>query len=313
MKFLEDLKKELRKQGMNDFEINEIIQDHQEMISEAQLEGLKDEDIPQKFGNPVDLANELAKNADSKETQTTENGYTLYKSFEASDLKKMKVVIVSDDLVLESSNQDTVEVYMKKIKNPEDYEVKMEDGKFSLELVRKKKGYIFNNKSGYILIKYPNEKRLEKVDLTSVSGEVKITNLEAEKGLIKTTSGDSNIFDIDCKEVKIQTVSGDAKVHKISSKDCDLSSVSGDFEAEDLTIENKLYCNSVSGDFVVTKATCSKGTFQTVSGDMRGVNFYPQELTLQSVSGDITIENEDQSHIINIVKKRTLSGDIKIK
>ena len=54
--FLQNLEDELKKNNLNEEEINDIIADHSEMIESAISEGLSDEDLEQKFGNPKDLA-----------------------------------------------------------------------------------------------------------------------------------------------------------------------------------------------------------------------------------------------------------------
>ena len=59
-KFLKDLETELRKNKLSGAEIKEILADHEEMIQSAKNEGLTDEELEAKFGNPKKVAEELS-------------------------------------------------------------------------------------------------------------------------------------------------------------------------------------------------------------------------------------------------------------
>jgi len=59
-KFLENLRTELKKKHINEGEIEEILRDHEEMIDEALAEGLSEEDITKKFGNPEQVAADIS-------------------------------------------------------------------------------------------------------------------------------------------------------------------------------------------------------------------------------------------------------------
>ena len=53
-------------------------------------------------------------------------------------------------------------------------------------------------------------------------------------------------------------------------------------------------------------------TLKSVSGDCIGEELYPKSISLRSVSGDIKIENKDVSRRIEVLRDKTVSGDIKI-
>ncbi len=83
-KFLKDLEKELKKLHMNNKDIAEIMADHKEMLEQALYDGLTDEEIEIKFGDPEKLAKEL--NGDSEYEQEIEirtDEDKLFKSFPA--------------------------------------------------------------------------------------------------------------------------------------------------------------------------------------------------------------------------------------
>ena len=101
-KFLKDLEKELKKMKMSSKNIEEILNDHKEMMAEAVNEGLTDAELYEKFGNPEILARDLYE--DEKEVKVNMNeyveygqygsieGYTLFKSFPATELKEVIVI-----------------------------------------------------------------------------------------------------------------------------------------------------------------------------------------------------------------------------
>ena len=66
-KFLKELEMELKMLKMNNKDIDEILEDHKEMIDAAIDEGLNETEIEEKFGNPKNVAKELSK--DTKESK----------------------------------------------------------------------------------------------------------------------------------------------------------------------------------------------------------------------------------------------------
>ena len=70
MKYIEDLKIELSKTDLTDYEINEIIEDFQEMINEALEQGVEEKDFEAKFGSPKQLASELGTEYNEKQEKS---------------------------------------------------------------------------------------------------------------------------------------------------------------------------------------------------------------------------------------------------
>lgn len=310
-KYLEDLKKELLKLNISKQEIEEIISDHVEMISEAQEEGLTDEELVTKFGNPADLAEELSKDS-SKQPENT-NEYKLFKTFPVvGEFEEVDVKLVSDDIHYEVGDNDSIEVYYKNIKDIDDYEIEFNKGKFVLRKVKKVKLFNFHTSSGTLLVKAPKAE-LKKFMLASVSGDVELSDINTKKLKIATTSGDLVIGHIIGSEVEITTVSGDSKVESLTSNEVYFNAVSGDFHVSNGTINGDVTANTVSGDFEINDFTAKEFDFKTVSGDLEASEFYPELVNLKSVSGDITINNTDKLRPVKVGKKKTLSGDINIK
>ena len=105
-KYLENLEKELKKLKINNQEIAEILADHKEMIEAAKSDGVSDEELVEKFGNPNKVAKELSEDNINNSKNRTEfseialKGYKLLKSFPAANgLKTVTIELLSEDVI----------------------------------------------------------------------------------------------------------------------------------------------------------------------------------------------------------------------
>lgn len=313
-KFLEDLKKELNKYSILDEEVQDILSDHEDMIREAINEGLRESDIPTKFGNPKVLAKELSLTATKKSKTVQDSSFTLINTFYTEDLESVILNTISDDLILERHDSYNVEVLMKNVKEVKDYEIELKGTVFTLKNKKGKKGFFSSNNSiGKVLVKLPLHLELKESNISVISGDCIIDDLGSEKIQLSSVSGDLNLDSLKCETIYIKTVSGDVDIRNISTGKALITAVSGDYKIANLAVVNDLDMNTVSGDFNVSNTYCDKLFLSTVSGDLKGIDFYPNEVSLKSVSGDIVISNGDKNKTINIVRKKSLSGEIKIK
>jgi DUF4097 and DUF4098 domain-containing protein YvlB len=312
-KFLEVLKKELQKNNVNSEEIVEIIKDHEEMLEDGLSEGLKEEEIINRFGNPKDLALELAVIRERKD-KTMKNGYELVKEFQDVAVFKTLVKVVSDDVIYEESLGNEIKVYAKDINNIEDYEIFYNDGEFILKQTKEKSVSFFSKKSGKFIVEFPmSNPQYKEFFFSTVSGDFVLEQLNCPKCIITSTSGDAKLKNINTINFKVKTVSGDVSIEETSTNDAELNTVSGDVSADKFNVANDMYLNTVSGDIDLTNAKCDKAIFTTVSGDLIGKEFYLNDLSFKSVSGDAKIENENKEHEIKISKKKSVSGKVTIK
>lgn len=316
-KFLEDLKRELKKVGIKHSEIIEIIDDHKEMIEEALNQGLTEAEINEKFGDPKNLAKDIEINQTKEEESFMDKEipkeFKLHDKFEVNnDLKNIDISLISEDLSFEVTSGSEIEVYYKNVNNLDKFTVKFENGKFTLKRDKSSKLFFNTNRSADLLLKVPRAS-LEDCEIKTISGEIDLVEITTQVLKIKSTSGDIEIQNVHTKELAVTTVSGSVEVVSCEAKNVDLSSVSGDYDIDRLSCEEDLSINSVSGDFEIENTSADNAVVKTVSGDIDGKEFYPSTLSLSSVSGDITIDNSDKLKVIDIKKKKTLSGDIKIK
>jgi DUF4097 and DUF4098 domain-containing protein YvlB len=126
------------------------------------------------------------------------------------------------------------------------------------------------------------------VSLRSVSGTVKVTNVNGELRA-ETVSGD--ILTMTTKKLRTaKTVSGDIEISEA--------------EAEELSV------GSVSGDVTINRLKTSGVDGQTVSGDMRLTDVEADHSSLRSVSGDIDYTGRLAKN--GRYQMQSHSGDIRI-
>ena len=315
-KFLENLRKELKKLNFKNDEIEEIISDHEEMIGIAKEQGLTDEELHLKFGDPEKLAQDLKENTTSFVVEKGGNsveGYTLLKTFPVlGKTFNVEINIISDDIKYEIHDEDQIEVHYKNISDIDKYEVGFDGQTFTLKRHEKSRIFSFTKSSGKFIVRVPEGITSDEFHIISVSGDGKATGINTKELAIKTTSGDFKLRAVQAEETKVATVSGDLVVESAKFQSLSCSMVSGDATLNSVTVEEDITVNTVSGDMKIEDTSCENFTFKTVSGDCKGKEFYPKTISSRSVSGDLKIENSKEQ-AINILKQTAVSGKVKIK
>lgn len=322
-KYLEDLEKELKKLKVKEEDVKEILEDHREMLFEAQQDGLTDDELEIKFGDPKKIAKELKQDSYNDDFSFDENpvfeeeeleGYELFETYPIIDmLQNVDIKLVNEELVYFPYDGMSIQIYAKKLKHPENYIIKFENGTLSLK--RRKKGSfnMFTSKnSADFGIKVPFEQYLKTFSIDSISGDCKVDNINTKELIVKTTSGDFEISNVISDKSSCSTVSGDIEISNMKGKDLNISLVSGDCDIENINLANDLQINTVSGDIDINNFKSESISFRSVSGDLEGREVYPNSLTLKSVSGDVEITNDNKEHTIEIKAKKTLSGNVTI-
>lgn len=324
-RYLEDLEKELKKLNMSDAEIKEIINDHIEMLTEAQNDGVTDEELVEKFGDPDKLAKEIYQDGFDGKSQNKEDfvmgegdlkGYKLFKSFQG-ELTSVDIQLINEDISYFPYDGMAIEVYAKKINDEEEYDVSFENGELRLKRVSQKRRlgiFTVNSDSAKFAIRVPYEVFLQSFFMKVISGDGELTDITAEKVVLESTSGDFEIANVESKgKLKLKTVSGDFEIKGLKADELEISLVSGDAEIENGVVNKEVYANTVSGDVEVKGLKAGHVNFRSVSGDFEGEEVYIESLELKSVSGDFEISNSDKSFEINVLKKKTVSGDVTIR
>jgi len=146
------------------------------------------------------------------------------------------------------------------------------------------------------------------VSLRSVSGTVKVTNVNGELRA-ETISGD--IITMTTKKLRTaKTVSGDVEISEAESDELSLGSVSGDVTVTRLK-GSGLDGQTVSGDLRLTDVEIDHASLRSVSGDIEYAGRFNRNgrYQFQSHSGDIRLTPADARGFA--VEASTFSGDVR--
>lgn len=313
--FLDALKKELKKRNFSKEDIAEILADHEEMIETAKTEGLSEDELASKFGDPGKLAEDLlaAKPIEVHKGGISVEGYTLLQTFPVLDNEfDIHIALVNEDVKYQIHDMQQIEVHYKNIKDTDEYVVTFDNNEFVLKRDTPKLRFRLSKESGKFIVKVPQNIASKQCTIKLVSGDAKLEGIQTDVFDVNTTSGDVKLSTFTAKAAKFHTVSGDLDIDQGTIEALDLSMVSGDCKLKHTTVSGTIDCNTVSGDVKAENSEAGDFNFKTVSGDCKGKNFYPKNVSLRSVSGDVKIKNEDQLREIKVVKSKALSGKIKI-
>lgn len=320
--YLKNLEAELNKLRIRPNDIKEIMDDFKEMLEEAQNDGVSDDDLESKFGNPNKLASELyqdsleskiGENVESVVLDDVLNGYELLKSFSVvNGLNEVLIKLVSEDIIYFPSDQETIEVFVKNLKNENDYTIEMRNEAFVLERKPLKSLVLFGiTKSPSFAIRVPNNLLVKLFNTKIVSGNVTCNQVNAKELEISTTSGDLQLSNIKVdSQLKLTSVSADMKCTGITAEKLVVSQVSGDCEFETTNIVRELSFNTVSGNVTLTDVTGEHIEYRAVSGDLSGTEVYVKTASVKTVSGDFEITNSKDGEKITVLSKKSVSGDV---
>lgn len=316
MKFLEDLKKELKKQNVSDKDIDEIIKDHEDMIHQALEEGHLESDVILRFGDPVLLAKELSEELGHQDvSHEASETFKLWKSYVPnSDSFSLQVKLVSEDLTIQPSKDDQIHILYQGTSNIEKYEISYSNDLLKIEAPQSR-GLFFmkmKNDDMNFIVEIPKALEFVTCSQKGVSSDFILHNLEITNFSINTTSGDCDIQNSTFKDVKWNTVSGDISASNLKISSLIVSMVSGDLTLNQTDIETELTISTVSGDVKVENSLAHTVFINSVSGDIEAKEFYTPSMKFKSVSGNCHIDNKDKSKTI-VMSSHTIGGEIRIE
>lgn len=242
--------------------------------------------------------------------------------FSAQQIKRVSVMLTSDDINFEASDDDYIHVYYDreempnlvvaangstlKIERDNKAEVRVEKNQPMEEMnqewnsfsdlmngIKKMIGSIKVNcqygGGGEVTIALPQEYEIA-VEIRATSGDVDVNDVNLSEILVETTSGDVSItLDEDKQPASIRV--------KGSSGDVDINASTP-----------RLTINTVSGD-VEYNGDCPDISVTTVSGDAQ-IDGAMRQVNLKSVSGDIGLRVGNDT--LQNVNCNTTSGDLTI-
>jgi hypothetical protein len=222
---------------------------------------------------------------------------------------------VSGDIVVTGGGGDDVRIEaIKRVRHPNEAEAKTILSEIDIQV---------QERSGRVDVRteYPRRRnwsggvdfnvsvpRDASVTLRSVSGTVKVTNINGELRaesisgdiiasaarrlrMVKTVSGNLEISDAEADELTANTVSGDVILSRLKAKGIDAQSVSANLRLTDIEVDHASL-RSVSGDVEYAGRLQRNGRYE-----------------LQSHSGDVRVTPADGRGFT--VEARTFSGDVR--
>ena len=323
-KYLDDLRDALKKTSLTTIEIEDIVNDYRDMIENALEEGLDPKNIEDKFGEVSTLAAALGspkeKPEKSAEDTASPQKETEIGRYDVDDEKAFEMhVRCTHETIRYTKTDDEQLVVTIKNGNAADYEVSFKENILRLENLNTSGvlgSFMGAFKSGKrnteFLIKVPKSINVERIKHHSVSGDMMMKDLDVVLMNVKTTSGDITIRGDKLGNVRINGVSGDLDMKATTASNVKFSMISGNASVESINLEETLEMSTVSGNIAIREVSCDTCYVSSVSGDVKGNEFYPKKVALKSVSGDIVIKNTEDKPI-EVLRKKSVSGDIKIK
>lgn len=152
----------------------------------------------------------------------------------------------------------------------------------------------------------------ENVNIDNGSGYVKLSNIEKTDNInIKSKSGDVKLSDIEkAKTISLKANSGEIKVNDCTAKDIQLQTNSGDIETKELLAEGSISVQTNSGEVDLSKNDAEEFNIKTNSGDVSCSFLTDKIFIAHSNSGDIHVPDSVSGGKCEI---KTNSGDIRVK
>lgn len=163
----------------------------------------------------------------------------------------------------------------------------------------------FSSKDSRIELEVP-ENLIGKLNVKTISGDIKLLDEISLDVTIKSTSGDVEIYKL--QELIAQTTSGDLELNELSNGT--LTTTSGDIEINKLTESCNI--NTLSGDVEINTLALTKDSkITTTSGSVEIKRTIDVYINHKTTSGkfDIFNNNRKSSHELLIT---TTSGDIEV-
>lgn len=334
--------------GMDEELLTDILGDYENHFKEGMENGKSEEEICEELGNIEEIRQEfLDENPAAMTINVNSNSDTvgnsdIYNRFYPG-IQRVNVQLTDADIEIKKSSTNEVELSvtggladdMEALK--ETLRVSASVGTLSIQQEKKAGisvsyaasrlfGLKVGKYSARIVIHIAVPEQFEKIEVKSISGDIKTNNSNAKTLLIHTGSGDVGVEDCQADELLASSISGDVNVIACKADKMDVVSISGDIKAE---FDKSAQCRakSTSGDCKVTIGNQVDAVVSSTSGDVnvRYIGEIGLEMTLSSTSGDVSavcggINSKGKKKVQerfgepdSKLKASTISGDIKVR
>lgn len=215
-------------------------------------------------------------------------------ALEADDVEALDIAWVTGEVTIKYHSEDTVvisETANKDLNEDTTMYYWVDGDTLRVKFVKSGK-WDFTGLSKELTVWLPESMELEELMVDSVSADVFVDGIAAEKAVVDTVSGDVELRDVNIsRSAKIDTTSG-----KLTA------ALSGELE--------ELKANTVSGAIDVTLEEAAKLKADTTSGEIRlSMQKAPDSLSVDTVSGDVVLCLPEDSDFT--IEMDTVSGSVK--
>lgn len=221
-------------------------------------------------------------------------------SIDAEDVEGLEIKVESTDVELTSYNGETIKVdfegeVSKKMEDAYHLDVVENKGdknvEITLERTMKPSFTVFAiNKYTKLTITVP-EKMYQQLTVSAASGDLSVSDIEANQLTVTAHSGDTELDNIDAEAVRVETRSGDIDAnHIVGHKEIAMKTSSGDVDLGFDMKDTYLQAMTNSGDLVVDVEDMmfEEKTEEHIIGVL-GVK--SSTVNLQTSSGDIYVRS----------------------
>jgi len=230
----------------------------------------------------------------------------------AGEISCVEIDWVSGEINVEYHKKDTVifsETANKKLDDDTTMYYFVDGDTLHLKFIKSGK-HIPSKLSKELTLYLPEGLELDEVVIDSVSADINVSELTAEKANIDTVSGDIVFEDVTLSEqVKFDTTSGDITTKLMAAKNIEADSTSGNVQITTKEASDMISLDTVSGDIELTIPGAEKLELDSTSGQIKlSAGEAPDALSIDTVSGDILLILPENSSFT--VDWDTASGSI---
>jgi DUF4097 and DUF4098 domain-containing protein YvlB len=308
--FLNALKNELLLSGFASREVDDILKDYEEMISQAIRQGLSENAIEDTFGTVKQIVLEIK--SDHQPKHLEDIGEEV-QTFNLDEIKDIDIDLVNEDIKLLTHQENYFKLTYDGIFDKNHILIEVDNQ--TLVIKNKKKYHGLkkerNKLSFYIYV--PKLVRLNQVAVGSINGEIAILNITGNQLKAYSVNGLTKLSENEFLEIKFDGVNSKTWIQKNFSDVLNAKTVSGKLIIEKNDINETLNISTVSAHVQLSQTMPQQLKVNTVNGHVTCLEVYPYQTSLNTVSGNITFENKDKTKIIQIDHKRSITGKIIIK
>lgn len=229
-----------------------------------------------------------------------------------SDLSKITSIDInarSADVMFIESDRYGIEIRYNEIEpvwNLSDGKLKIsfdENDSFSFYLLNLNWDSFENN---YVKVYMPHSEELDKISVTTSSGDINIGEFNANDIYIKNSSGDINMSNISGSSMDITLLSGKLKGSRLEASNITLKSSSGDADLNDIKAKY-LSADVKSGDINIDNCVTDEINLHSSSGDIKALNTTASGMNVKVSSGKIVLDGR----FSGLIEITSSSGDVR--